>query len=86
MQAYVLINCDTGSESKIISEFKEFPEITEINGIWGKHDICLKIETYDTQMVDNIVKRLRTHPDVADTYTMHVLYGQGGTIDEEKKT
>ena len=83
MQAYILINCDTGSENRLISEFKEFPEITEINGIWGKHDIILKIETYDTQRVDEIVKRLRNHPDVTSTYTMHVLYGQGGSIDQE---
>jgi len=26
MQAYILIKCKTGSEAKIISEFKELPE------------------------------------------------------------
>ena len=83
MQAYVLVNCNTGSENSLISEFKESPEITEINGVWGKHDIILKIETYDTQRVDEIVKRLRNHPEVTDTYTIHVLYGQGGSIDQE---
>ncbi len=83
MQAYILVNCNTGSENNLISEVKELPEITEINGVWGKHDIVLKIETYDTQKVDGIVKRLRNHPDVTDTYTMHVLYGQNGSIDQE---
>ena len=83
MQAYIIINCNTGSETSLISELKELPEITEINGIWGKHDIILKIETYDTRRADDIVKRIRNHPDVASTYTMHVLYGQGGSIDQE---
>ena len=84
MQAYVLIKCKTGNEVKIISEFKELPEVSEINGIWGNHDIFMNILTHDPQFVDELVKRLRNHPDVDDTYTMHVLYGQGGSIDEEK--
>ena len=83
MQAYVLINCNTGSETKIISELKELPEIVEINGIWGKYDIFLKIKTVDPNGVEEIIKRLRNHPDITDTFTMHVLYGQGGNIDQE---
>ncbi|MBI1663896.1 MAG: Lrp/AsnC ligand binding domain-containing protein [Nitrosopumilus sp.] len=83
MQAYILINCQTGREANLISELKELSEITEINGIWGKYDIFLKVSTSDPIGVEQIVKRLRNHPDVVDTYTMHVLYGQGGTIDDE---
>ena len=83
MRAYILINCNTGSETMLISELKELSEIIEINGIWGKYDIFLKISTSDPNGVEQIVKRLRNHPDVVDTYTMHVLYGQGGTIDNE---
>lgn len=81
MQAYILINCNTGSETSIISELKELPEIVEINGIWGKYDIFLKISTVDPNGVEKIVTRLRNHPDILTTYTMHVLYNQGGTID-----
>jgi len=44
----------------------------------------MNVLTRDPQFVDELVKRIRNHPDVTDTYTMHVLYGQGGTIDEEK--
>jgi len=83
MQAYILINCKTGRETIIISELKELPEIVEINGIWGKYDIFLKISTEDPNGVERIVKQLRNHPDIVETSTMHVLYGQGGTIDHE---
>lgn len=82
MEAYVLVSCNSGSENVIISEFKELSEIIEINGIWGKYDIFLKISTTDTNTIEQIVQKLRHHPDVIDTYTMHVLYGQGGSIDE----
>ncbi|HEY5735835.1 MAG TPA: Lrp/AsnC ligand binding domain-containing protein [Nitrosopumilus sp.] len=83
MQAYVLINCNTGTETSVISELKEIPEIIEINGIWGKYDIFIKVKTPDPNGIEIITKRLRNHPDITDTFTMHVLYGQGGSIDQE---
>ena len=83
MEAYILINCTLGKESTIISELKQLMEIIEINGVWGKYDIFLKVSTTDPNGVEQVVKRLRNHPDVTNTYTMHVLYGQGGTIDNE---
>lgn len=83
MQAYILINCQTGSETRLISELMELPEVIEVNGVWGKYDILLKISTNDPNGAEQIVKQLRNNPDVVDTYTMHVLYGQGGTIDHE---
>jgi DNA-binding Lrp family transcriptional regulator len=82
MQAYVLLNCNTGSEIGIMSELKKIPEVTEVNGIWGKYDIFLKICSEDPDGVDKIVSKLRSHKGITNSYTMHVLYGQGGTIDE----
>ena len=82
MQAYVLINCNTGSETTVISELKKLPEVVEINGIWGKYDVFAKIITDDPQGIDKLITRLRNHKDITSTYTMHVLYGQGGTIDQ----
>jgi DNA-binding Lrp family transcriptional regulator len=82
MQAYILLNCTTGSETEIISELKKYPEVTEVNGIWGKYDIFLKICSEDPDGIDKIVSKLRNHKGITDSYTMHVLYGQGGTIDE----
>ncbi len=83
MQAYILVNCNAGTETRLIDELKSVKDIVEINGIWGKYDIFLKISTIDPNGVEQMVKRLRRHPDIIKTYTMHVLYGQGGTIDTE---
>lgn len=82
MQAYVLINCETGTESSVIAELKKSPEVVEINGIWGKYDIFVKIVTDSPQEIDKLISKLRSHKAITNTYTMHVLYGQGGTIDE----
>jgi len=82
MQSYILLNCNTGSENELISELKKFPEITEVNGVWGKYDIILKVCSDDPDGIDKIVSKLRNHKDITNSYTMPVLYGQGGTIDE----
>jgi len=82
MQAYILLNCNAGAELDLISELKKLPEITEINGIWGKYDIFLKVTGKDPESIDQIVSKLRNHKGITKSYTMPVLYGQGGTIDE----
>ena len=82
MQAYVLLNCNTGTEIGLISELKKLDEVTEVNGIWGKYDIFLKVRSDDPEGIDKMVSKLRNHKDITNSYTMHVLYGQGGTIDE----
>ena len=82
MQSYVLLTCASGSESDIIAKLKKIPEVKEINGIWGKYDIFLKIVTDYPQGIDKVISNIRSFSDITSTYTMHVLYGQGGSIDE----
>ncbi|MCV0373760.1 MAG: AsnC family transcriptional regulator [Nitrosopumilales archaeon CG15_BIG_FIL_POST_REV_8_21_14_020_37_12] len=82
MQAYILLTCNSGSETDIIAEIKKIPNVKEVNGVWGKYDIFLKVSTDDPQGIDKVVSHLRTLRDITSSYTMHVLYGQGGTIDE----
>lgn len=82
MQAYILLTCNSGSEIELIEQLKKIPHIVEVNGVWGKYDIFLKISTDDPQGIDKVVSQLRTLKDITSSYTMHVLYGQGGSIDE----
>ena len=41
--AYVLINCDLGSECKIIEELKRLPEVVEVSNVIGSYDIITKV-------------------------------------------
>ena len=81
MQAYILLNCNTGSEIDLILELKKLPEVVEVNGIWGKYDIFLKVCSEDPDGIDKIVSKMRNNKDITKSYTMHVLYGQGGTME-----
>ena len=82
MQAYILLNCNAGAELDLISELKKLSEVTEVNGIWGKYDIFLKVCSEDPDGIDQIVAKLRNHKGITKSYTLPVLYGQGGTIDD----
>ena len=82
MIAYVLINCVPGSENNIITELKRLPEVTEINGIWGKYDIFVKISSKEIHGIDSLVEKIRSYKEITSSDTMHVLYGQGGTIED----
>ena len=43
--AYVLINCELGSEESIIQELKNLDNVIEVHGTFGAYDILAKIES-----------------------------------------
>ena len=43
--AYVLINCELGSEEAIISQLKGLEGVREVHGTFGAYDILAKIES-----------------------------------------
>ena len=43
--AYVLINCELGSEESIISQLKNLEGVIEVHGTFGAYDILVKIES-----------------------------------------
>jgi DNA-binding Lrp family transcriptional regulator len=51
--AYVLINCDLGSEEEIIKELKKLPEAVEVSGVYGVYDIIGKIRFHGQAKGDN---------------------------------
>ena len=52
--AYVLINCDLGSEEEILQEIRKLPGVSEVSGVYGVYDIIVKISA-DT--MDNSEKQ-----------------------------
>lgn len=80
--AYVLINCDLGSEDDIIRDLKKLPEAVEVSGVYGVYDIIAKIrsDTMD-KLRETITWHVRKIDKVRSTLTMIVIEGQG----EKKK-
>ena len=83
--AYVLINCDLGSEEEIIKELKKLPEAVEVSGVYGVYDIIAKIrsDTMD-KLRETITWHVRRIDKVRSTLTMIVIEGQGELKEKRK--
>jgi DNA-binding Lrp family transcriptional regulator len=73
--AYVLINCDLGSEEEIIREIKKIPETVEVSGVY---DIIARISSDSMDKLrETITWHVRRIDKVRSTLTMMVIEGQG---------
>ena len=76
--AYVLINCDLGSEDDIIKELKKLPEVVEVSGVFGVYDIIVRIRSDSMDKLREVVTwNVRRKDKVRSTLTMMVIEGQG---------
>ena len=76
--AYVLINCDLGSEDDIIKELKKLPEVVEVSGVFGVYDIIVRIRSDSMDKLREVVTwNVRRIDKVRLTLTMMVIEGQG---------
>ncbi len=81
-RAYVLINCDTGSEESIINKLKDMGSVKEVHGTFGVYDIIAKVETEKPEKIkEAIIGDIRKLNHVKSTLT---LMGTGGIDTGEK--
>ena len=77
--AYVLIQCDLGSEVEIIQELSKIQEITEVRGTYGIYDMFCKIEADSKDVLDDIItNKIRKVSKIRSTITLHWILSQGG--------
>ena len=81
MISYILLNCSPGSEVEVISEISLLAGVIEVNGIFGKYDVFVKVSSENPEAMEMIVSQIRKIK-VISSHTLPVAYGQGGTIDK----
>jgi len=70
-KAYVLINCDLGSEKNVISSLKSIDDVTEVHGTLGLYDIVIKIESDSEEKIQKtITNSIRKMPKIHSTMTL----------------
>jgi DNA-binding Lrp family transcriptional regulator len=75
--AYVLINCELGSEEAVISELKSIEGVVEVHGTFGAYDILTKIESAQVEALrENITCKIRKIPKIRSTLTLMGIEGQ----------
>ena len=75
--AYVLINCELGSEESIIQQLKNIDDVIETNGTFGAYDILAKIESSTVETLREIITwKIRKIDHIRSTLTLMGIEGQ----------
>ncbi|MFP6585193.1 MAG: Lrp/AsnC ligand binding domain-containing protein [Candidatus Nitrosopelagicus sp.] len=76
-EAYVLINCEIGSEEKVIEELKTIDGVKEVHGTFGAYDILAKVESDQVETLrETITWKIRKIGKIRSTLTLMGIEGQ----------
>ena len=76
-KAFVLINCELGSESKIISDLKTIDCVKNIQGVFGVYDILITLECDQLEELRQLImEKIRKIYNVRSTITLMGIEGQ----------
>jgi DNA-binding Lrp family transcriptional regulator len=77
-EAYVLVNCDLGTEEKVIGGLKQIEQVKEVHGTFGAYDIIAKVQTESADKLrEAITWKIRKMDKIRSTLTLTVVEGQG---------
>ncbi len=69
--AYVLINCELGSEEEIIQQLKALDGVKESHGTFGAYDILTKVESSTVEALrETITWKIRKIGKIRSTLTL----------------
>ena len=75
--AYVLINCELGSEETIISQLKDLDGVIEVHCTFGPYDSLGKIESGTVEALrETITWKIRKIEKIRSTLTLMGIEGQ----------
>ena len=77
VSAYVLINCDIGSQEDVISHLKTIDGVKEVHGTFGAYDVIAKIESDNHETLrDTLTWKIRKMERIRATLTLMTIAGQ----------
>ena len=76
-EAYILINCEIGSEEEVITALKNVDGVKEVHGTFGAYDILAKIESPQVEdLRETITWKIRKIDKIRSTLTLMGIEGQ----------
>jgi len=70
VKAYVMMNCNLGSEKNVITLLKKIEGVKEAHGTFGLYDIIAQIESSTEEKVREIAKTIRNMEKIQSTMTL----------------
>ena len=75
--AFVLINCELGSEESIIQQLTSLDGVAAVHGTVGAYDILAKIESATVENLrETITRKIRKIDQIRSTLTLMGIEGQ----------
>ena len=76
-EAFVLINCEIGSEETVIEKLNSIGEVIEVHGTFGAYDILAKVEADNVEIIrETITWKIRKIEKIRSTLTLMGIEGQ----------
>ena len=77
-EAYILVNCELGTEEEVIGGLKQIEQVKEVHGTFGAYDIIAKVQTESADKLrEAITWKIRKMDKIRSTLTLTVVEGQG---------
>ena len=74
VNAYVLINCEMGSEKSILEQLKTMDGIQNASVVYGAYDIIVKLASAtDQELRETISNKIRKIEKIRSTLTLIVI-------------
>jgi len=69
--AYILINCDLGSEKKLIRDIKHIKNVKEVHGTFGAYDIIATVKSKTPKKIrQTVIGQIRNLDHIRSTLTL----------------
>ena len=75
-RAFVLLNCDIGTENTIISTMSDMSGVSEAAGLSGVYDIIAKLNAESDNGISRIVTKIRSIASIRSSLTMIIAESQ----------
>jgi len=76
-KAFVLVNCELGSETQVISDLKTVECVKNIYGVFGTYDIVVNLECDRfEELRQTIISKIRRIDNIRSTKTLIGIEGQ----------
>ena len=70
-EAYVLLNCDIGSEGETIEQLQQLDMVKEVHGTFGAYDILVKLESSSNEDLNRTIStKIRKLENVKSSMTL----------------
>jgi DNA-binding Lrp family transcriptional regulator len=76
VHAFIFINTEPGSETEVLHQMRQKPEVREAHRVQGIYDLVAKVETESTTQLREIAEKIRGFDHVRSILVLMTIYSE----------